>query len=63
MSYERRSAKNVVCPVCGYLACNFIPEKLGRGQIPAEWFEAMRRAVDSATVPELFDQRHHKEIL
>jgi hypothetical protein len=53
MSYEAVTQKNVACPVCGHLACNFIPEKLSQKVLPAEWFAAMRRAVDAATNPEL----------
>jgi hypothetical protein len=63
MSYENRKSVNVPCPVCGRLACNFIPEKISSKILPSHWFAAMRRAVDQATTPELHDQRAHKEIL
>ncbi len=63
MSYERTNSRNVPCPVCGHLACNFIPSKLTRELLAADWFAAMRRAVDEATTPELEDQRGHKQIL
>lgn len=53
MNYEAITQVNVCCPRCGHLACNFIPQKLGRSMLPAEWFNAMRRAVDDATSPEL----------
>lgn len=63
MSYERITQTNVPCPDCGHLACNFVPEKLNRSRIAAGWFDAMRRAVDQATNPELPDMRHHKQRL
>lgn len=63
LSYENPTRKDVCCPNCGHLACNFIPHKLSRKILPAEWFEAMRRAVDEATNPELPDMRHHKQML
>ena len=53
MSYERITQTDVACPVCGHLACNFVPAKISRQMLPAEWFAAMRRAVDEATQPEL----------
>ena len=53
MTFERRTQTNVPCPVCGHLACNFIPAPITRRMLPAEWFAAMRRAVDEATQPEL----------
>ena len=62
MSYEGITQKNVPCPRCGYLACNFIPETLSRKILPAEWFAAMRRAVDEATAPELPNLRQHKQM-
>lgn len=63
MAYERITAVNVPCPVCGHLACNFIPAKLSRAVLGAEWFSAMRKAVDDATALELYDQRHFKEMV
>jgi hypothetical protein len=62
MSYEKVWSKNVPCLVCGYLSCNFVPDKITRKVLSSEWFAAMRRAVDEATTPEMFDQRHHKDI-
>jgi hypothetical protein len=59
MSYERTTAKNVPCPVCGHLACEFVPQTISRKMLPAEWFGAMRRAVDEATGPELPTQPRH----
>lgn len=59
MSFEHPTRKNVPCPVCGHLACNFVPARLSRRVLPSEWFEAMHRAVDAATTPDLYDQRHH----
>lgn len=63
MSYEKITVVNACCPTCGHLACNFIPHALSRKIIPAEWFDAMRRAVADATNPELPDQRPHKQML
>ncbi len=57
MTYERTSAKNVPCPVCGYLSANFVPARLSRKILPSEWFDAMRRAVDEAVNPELPTQK------
>ena len=62
MTFERTSSKNVPCPDCGYLACNFIPAKLSRKILPAEWFEKMREVVAANATPELVDMRHHKEM-
>jgi len=62
MTYQRTSADNVPCPVCGWLACNFVPAKLSRRMLPAEWFAEMRRVVAEAATPELYDQRHHLEM-
>lgn len=56
MSYEGITQKNVACPRCGHLACNFIPQAITRKILPAEWFAAMRHAVDAATNPELPNQ-------
>lgn len=53
MSYEAITQANVACPRCGHLACNFIPAPITRKMLPAEWFAAMRRAVDEAACPEL----------
>lgn len=58
MTYERITLPNVACPVCGHLACNFIPAQLTRKMLPAEWFAAMRKVVDEATALELPDARH-----
>lgn len=63
MYYEKITSSNVPCPRCGHLACNFIPHKLSRSMVAADWFNAMRKAVDEATNPELPDMRHHKRIL
>jgi hypothetical protein len=63
MGYEKITETNVPCPRCGHLACNFVPQALSRKMLPAEWFAAMRRAVDEATAPELPDMRHHKQLL
>lgn len=63
MSYERRTQVNVPCPVCGYLACNFVPAKLSRKTIPEDWFKAMHRAVDAATTPDLYAQAHYKKLV
>jgi len=57
MTYEAITQTNVACPVCGRLACNFVPAPITRKMLPSEWFEAMRRAVDEATHPELPTQR------
>lgn len=62
MSFERITQKDVPCPVCCHLACNFVPRKITRQILPAEWFEAMRRAVDEATNPELPDMRNHRSM-
>jgi len=48
---------------CGHLACNFVPARLSRKILPADWFEEMRRVVADAATPELYDQRHHKQLL
>lgn len=53
MSFENTESKNVPCPVCGHLACNFIPDKLSKRNIHAHWFDKMREAVDKATTPKL----------
>jgi hypothetical protein len=63
MSYERTDQKNVSCPVCGHLACNFVPRKLGRKLLPAEWFNAMREAAAAAATPEIPTQLHAKKLL
>ena len=63
MSYENRDSKNVPCPSCGHLACNFIPAKLTRKMLPAEWFAEMRRVVAESETPEIFEQRYYKKIL
>jgi hypothetical protein len=60
MSYEKQTQTDVACPDCGHLAANFVPATVTRKMLPAEWFEAMRKLVDSATTPELFDQRNHE---
>ncbi len=57
MSYERVTVKDVPCPVCAFPACNFVPEKLSRKMLPAEWFAAMRRKVDESVNPELPTQQ------
>jgi hypothetical protein len=62
MTYERTTQSNVSCPVCGHLACNFIPAKLSRKLLPQDWFKAMHRAVDEATTPELMDMRTHYQM-
>jgi hypothetical protein len=62
MSYERTSSHDVPCPVCGHLSCNFIPARLSRKILPAEWFDEMRRIVSEAATPELSDQRHHFDL-
>jgi hypothetical protein len=53
MSYEAITQANVSCPVCGHLACNFVPQKLSAKILPAQWFEAMRQKVNESTNPEL----------
>jgi hypothetical protein len=53
MHYEKPTVVNVPCPSCGHCACNFVPARLSRRLLPAEWFSAMRQAVDAATNPEL----------
>jgi hypothetical protein len=63
MSYERVTMRNVPCPVCGRLACNFIPRRISRKELGECWFASMRRVVDEATTPELDDLRPHKNIL
>lgn len=63
MSFERTTQANVPCPVCGHLACNFVPAKLSRKILPTDWFNAMREAVDAATNPELPTSVHHKKLL
>lgn len=63
MSYEAITRTNVPCPVCGHFACNFVPAQITRKVLPAEWFNAMRRAVDEATNPELSTACHHKKLL
>lgn len=62
MSYQRTEAKNVPCPSCGHLACNFVPARLSRKILPAEWFDEMRRVVAEAASSELPDQRHHFDL-
>ena len=62
MTYQNTSAHNVPCPACGHLACNFVPARLSRKILPAEWFEEMRRIVSEAATPELSDQRHHFDL-
>ena len=62
MTYERTSRKDVPCPVCGYLACNFVPAKLSRKMLPADWFAEMHRRVAELETPEIFDQRHYKKM-
>lgn len=57
MTYEQRTQRNVCCPVCGHLACNFVPATISRAILPAEWFDAMRRIVGEATTPQLPTQR------
>ena len=54
MTYERTNQTNVLCPVCGHLACNFIPAKINRAVLGHEWFEAMRRTVAEAKTADLF---------
>ena len=54
MAYERIDQRDVPCPACGRLACNFIPEKINRATLGAYWFDAMRRAADAT--PELPSQ-------
>jgi hypothetical protein len=63
MSYERVNTSNVLCPRCGCFACNFIPVKLSLHKLAPSLFDEMRRVVAAAGTGELFDQRHHKEIL
>jgi ribosomal protein S27AE len=46
MSYRWRAEADVACPVCGYPACNFIPEKFSRRRIASGWFDAMRRKIE-----------------
>ena len=60
MTYEKTSARNAPCPVCGYLACNFVPAKLSRKVLPVDWFLEMHRVATEAATPELYDQRPHK---
>lgn len=43
MSYHGVTERNVTCPSCGHLACNFIPAKLSREVLPADWFDKMRQ--------------------
>lgn len=62
MSYEKTSQRNVSCPVCGHLACNFVPAKLSRRRLSVDWFAEMRRVNAEVSTPELFDQRNHKQI-
>jgi hypothetical protein len=54
MSYENVCALNVPCPVCGHLACNFVPATLSRKRLPADWFDEMRRVVAAAETPDFF---------
>lgn len=65
MAYQRTAEKNVPCPDCGHLACEFVPEKLTRAQLGEKWFDAMKRAADGT--PELptqdrQDQKHESKI-
>ena len=53
MAYEAVTQKDVACPRCGQLTCNFVPRGISRKILPAEWFNAMREAIDAATNPEL----------
>jgi len=62
MYYEKVTQTNIACPCCGHLACNFVPEKISRNMLPADWFKAMRKAVDEATTPLLPDARPAKEM-
>ena len=63
MAYEAITQKNVPCPVCGHLACNFVPMKINRKTLGEYWFAAMHRAVVEACHPELPDLRHYKKLL
>lgn len=62
MTYERKTSGPVPCPNCGRLEARFVPQALNRAVIAQEWFEAMRRAVDNATQPELYVQTNHREL-
>jgi hypothetical protein len=56
MSYERTAQKNVPCPRCGELSCNFVPRKLSRAVLPKDWFKAMHELVAANATPELIKQ-------
>lgn len=63
MSYEATSQKNVSCPRCGYLACNFVPGTISRRILPEEWFARMREAAGVLATPEIPTQVHAKKLL
>jgi hypothetical protein len=53
LTYEKTNQKDVPCPSCGHLAANFIPSQITREILGHAWFDAMRRAVDEATTPDM----------
>jgi hypothetical protein len=59
LSYEKITSTNVPCPVCGYLACNFVPARITRNTLGEFWFAKMREAVEH---PELFEKRDYEKI-
>jgi hypothetical protein len=63
LSYEHPEIKNIPCPDCGHLACNFIPAKISRKILGEWWFDHMRRMAEEKGTPELYDQRKYKQIL
>lgn len=55
MTYENSTNdKNIPCPACGHLACEFVPNKLTRKQLGEKWFTAMRAAIDENSTPDMF---------
>lgn len=57
MSYEDTNKSNVACPSCGFATANFVPNKLSRAVLPAEWFQRMREAVEAVNNrPNLINQ-------
>ena len=57
LSYERTEMKNIPCPDCGYLACNFVPAKIDRKVLGQWWFDHMKTVAAESATPELYDQR------